>query len=430
MPAIDALFCACADALRGNLSCGVLSDCPHRERLGYTGDGQLSADALMTLFDAHAFCRKWIQDILDAQDEKTGFVPHTAPFCGGGGGPAWGSAVAVIPWLNYLHYGDTKTLRETLPAIERWLDYLAGHTDERGLICREEAGSWCLGDWVFPSDRPWSEPQLDQPLKPEFVNTCYYAKCLQLYRRICRVLGLPPAGRYEQALARTIRNVNRAFFQNGSYLGGIQGADAFALMAGVVPEAQLDAVRRHLISYYESRDCVPDTGMFGTAHVLEELSRAGRRDLAWRIVCRKEYPGLLYLLTQHGYTAMGETWEGSGSQSHIAFSFAASWLMRWLAGIRIDESPENKRVVVIDPFFPDDLCTLRAQAHTPAGKIEVLWERRGDSVRFALCAPPCANIKTTFSYAPVSIRQNADNTITNTYEMRAAKQSESRISLS
>lgn len=421
MPELDALFHACADALRGNLSCGVLSDCPHRERLGYTGDGQLSADALMTLFDAHAFCRKWIQDILDAQDEKTGFVPHTAPFCGGGGGPAWGSAVAVIPWLNYLHYGDTNNLREALPAIEHWLDYLAGHADERGLICREEAGSWCLGDWVFPSDRPWSEPQLEQPLKPEFVNTCYYARCLQLYRNICRVLDLPLAGRYEQTLALTIRNVNHAFFHNGSYLDGVQGADAFALMAGVVPETQLDAVRCHLISYYESRDCVPDTGMFGTAHVLEELSRAGRRDLAWRIICRKEYPGLLYLLTQRGYTAMGETWEGSGSQSHIAFTFTASWLMRWLAGIRVDESPENKRVVVIDPYFPEELRTFRARAHTPSGEIEVLWERQGDLVRFALCAPPCANIKTVFSYVPVSIRRNADNTITSIYEMRVTK---------
>ena len=95
--------------------------------------------------------------------------------------------------------------------------------------------------------------------------------------------------------------------------------------------------------------------------------------------------------------------------------------MRWLAGIRIDESPENKRVVVIDPYFPEELRTFRARAHTPSGEIEVLWERQGNLVRFALCAPPCANIKTVFSYVPVSIRRNADNTITSIYEMRVTK---------
>lgn len=387
VPHINRLFQACVDTVRGNLSCGVLSDCPHRERLGYTGDGQLSADALLTLFNAHAFCRKWVQDLLDAQNMQTGYVPHTVPFTGGGGGPAWGSAVAVVPWRNYLHYGDQHTLRQALPAIRLWLDYLAAHTDANGLVCREEDGSWCLGDWVFPSDRPWDKPQLDQPLKPEFVNTCYYAYCLQLYHSSCRALQLSPEKRYTQALEKTAASIDRAFYRNGGYLEGVQGADAFALMAGIVPEARRGLVRAHLAAYYEARTCVPDTGMFGTMHVLEELSKAGHRDLAWRIVCREEYPGLLYLLTQHGYTTMGETWEGSGSQSHIAFTSVSAWLIHWLAGIRPEEAPCGGPSIVLDPFFPKELHHLHAQAQTPCGAVRVDWQRVGKSISLRAVLP-------------------------------------------
>lgn len=406
LPEIDLLFRACADSLRGNLSCGILSDCPHRERLGYTGDGQLSADALMTLYDAHAFYRKWIQDMIDAQDQKTGFVPHTAPFCGGGGGPAWGCAIAIVPWLNYLHYGDLPTLRAAMPSIALWLDYLASHTDHAGLVCREESGGWCLGDWVFPSDRPWSEPQTDQPLKPEFVNTCYYAYCLQIYHRSCRLLGLKPKEVYTQALINTTNSINRAYFRNGGYLDGVQGADAFALMSGIVPPDQIDTVRQHLIAYYESRGCVPDTGMFGTMHVLEELCQAGRRDLAWQILYRTEYPGLLHLLMQRSYTTMGETWEGSGSQSHIAFTSVAAWLIRWLAGIRITANTEHGPQVEIDPFFPKQMHTLSAQMHVPTGRVQVSWTRNDGCIRVVVTAP--AGLALTCRLPGQVIRQEPD----------------------
>lgn len=387
MPEINALFQACTDTLRGNLSCGVLTDCPHRERLAYTGDGQLSADALMALFHTHAFYRKWIDDLLDAQDPETGYVPHTVPFSGGGGGPAWGSAIVIVPWLNYLHYGDACTLRSSLPAMTRWLDYLASHTDEQGLVCREEAGGWCLGDWVFPSDRPWSEPQPDQPLKPEFVNTCYYAKCLQIYHSACRALDIPPAYRYTLALTKTAAAVNQLFLRDGGYLGGVQGADAFALMAGIVPKAQERAVRDHLAAYYAARHCVPDTGMFGTIHVLEELSQSGRCDLAWKMLCRKDYPGILYLLTQRGYTTMGETWEGTGAQSHIAFTSVSAWLIRRLAGIRLNAPEDGASHIDIEPFFPDELQHLRAQVHVPAGTVRLEWQRSSDAIALTLSLP-------------------------------------------
>ena len=95
---------------------GIVSDCPHRERLWYTGDGQLTCNAAMLLLDSRRLYRKWIRDILDSQDPNTGHVQHTAPFYGGGGGPGgWGGAVVIVPYTFYRHFKDRELLAECWP---------------------------------------------------------------------------------------------------------------------------------------------------------------------------------------------------------------------------------------------------------------------------------------------------------------------------
>lgn len=99
-----------------NMHYGIVSDCPHRERLGYTGDGQLTCNAAMLLLDSRRLYRKWIRDILDSQDPNTGHVQHTAPFYGGGGGPGgWGGAVVIVPYTFYRHFKDRELLAECWP---------------------------------------------------------------------------------------------------------------------------------------------------------------------------------------------------------------------------------------------------------------------------------------------------------------------------
>ena len=131
----------------GNMHGSFPSDCPHRERLGYTGDGQLCAPAAMLTLDCREFYRKWIRDILDCQDIN-GHVQHTAPFMGGAGGPGvWGSAIVFVPYSYYLHYGDESILRDCYMPMRKWIEYLSSRCDN-GLIVCEEKGGWCLGDWA------------------------------------------------------------------------------------------------------------------------------------------------------------------------------------------------------------------------------------------------------------------------------------------
>ena len=166
-------------------------DCAHRERLGYTGDGQLSANAAMYNYDGYHTYKKWITDIYDAQDPISGFVPYTAPYSGGCGGHAWGSSVVTVPWHFYLQYGDKSFLKESIPYIKKWLSYLQEQKDEKGFINKHIEGSWCLGDWVMPSKYPWSDPKPEAiKIPPQLVNTAYYVYCINLYANICKELNL------------------------------------------------------------------------------------------------------------------------------------------------------------------------------------------------------------------------------------------------
>ena len=105
-----------------NMHCGVPSDCPHIERLGYTGDGHVSAQAAICSFGMAKFYTKWINDISDSQNNRTGFVPHTVPFGGGGGGPGWGCAYIFMPWYMYLYYGDKRYLNKIMRECESGLN--------------------------------------------------------------------------------------------------------------------------------------------------------------------------------------------------------------------------------------------------------------------------------------------------------------------
>ncbi|MFD2144386.1 family 78 glycoside hydrolase catalytic domain [Mucilaginibacter antarcticus] len=187
-----------------NLHGSISSDCPHRERLGYTGDGQVAMESALLSFDMPQFYRKWFDDIDDARNHKTGFVTHTAPFGGGGGGPAWGSAYVIMPWLYYNYYGDTEVLLRHYEGMKRWVEYLHTRTDSRGLITREEPKGWCLGDWCTPENIKLPEP---------LVNTAYFYHCAETMSKIADLLGKTADKQwFENSKSQVKSDFNKAYF--------------------------------------------------------------------------------------------------------------------------------------------------------------------------------------------------------------------------
>ena len=136
-----------------NMHDGFPSDCPHRERLGYTGDGQITAPAAMLTIDTEKFYRKWIRDVADGQNQENGHVQYTAPYFGGAGGPGgWGGAIVFVPYAFYKRFNDLDLIKQYFPNMKLWVKYMEDHT-ENGIVVNAEDGGYCLGDWGFPEKR-------------------------------------------------------------------------------------------------------------------------------------------------------------------------------------------------------------------------------------------------------------------------------------
>lgn len=330
----------------------IPSDCPHRERLGYTGDGQLTAETAMLLLDAKELYRKWYQDILDSQGKETGHIPHTAPFLGGGGGPGgWGCAVYQVPLAWAKIYGDDSLLVQGYDAILRWFDYMDAHS-EKGLVVREEEGGWCLGDWCFPA----SEEK--EQLPEAFINTFYYLHGLQEIMQISEKMN----NKLPILFAEREKNVKNAFLdayfdpETGEFCEGRAAGNAYGLALGLGDER----TKKHLVEKYEALGRF-DTGIFGTSMLLEQLFSIGAGDLAVRLLTNDSEAASFAHMKRNGATTLWERWDGRESHNHPMFGACVRLLFTQILGIRMTPAAQPPVVNSAQP----DVTAPPAQALKP-----------------------------------------------------------------
>lgn len=364
---------------KGNFHGSISSDCPHRERLAYTGDGQVVVESSLLSFDMAQFYRKWFLDMEDARNKNTGYVPHTAPFGGGGGGPAWGSAYVIMPWAYYCYYGDTTLLREHYEGMKHWVQYLTTRTDERGIVVREEPDGWCLGDWCTPG-----KVEIPEPL----VNTAYYYHCADLMSKIAAVVGKDGDSGFFIELARKIKSdFNQVYFNTGTnhYWEGRQGSDVFPLAFGMVADDKKELVFNALLKHLESIKNHFDTGILATPLLLKVLTDYGRPDIAYRLMEQRTAPGFSYLLDDT-YTTLWERWDGKASRDHPMFGSVVAWFYNTLAGIRPDESKPGMKHIVIAPAIAG-LNHCKASYNSLYGPVRSEWECRGNTFKITVEVP-------------------------------------------
>lgn len=358
-----------------NMHSGVPSDCPHIERLGYTGDGQLCCEAAMMLLDSQKFYQKWLEDISDCQSTDNGHVQHTAPFMGGGGGPAgWGGAIAVVPYEMYKIYGDRETFRRYLPKILRYFDYLDSRSSG-GLVCREEQGGWCLGDWCTPEPIAICEP---------FVNTALCVKQMLMTKEAAEAIGKNETA---QMLGRRIEEKRQAILnayyspQTGSFIGDVQGANSFATDIGLGGERTYENTRKK----YSAADAF-DAGIFGTDILTRVLFERGDANTAFRLLT-SEGKGSFYNMKKQGATTIWENWDGERSHSHPMFGAATRYLFSFILGITQEKTSAGYEHILIAPQIPDGLNYASGHITTVRGKISVTFKRTESGADFYVTVP-------------------------------------------
>ena len=367
-----------------NMHGGIVSDCPHRERSAYTGDGQVACSMVMQTYDAKNFYNKWIQDIIEAQNVHTGYVPNAAPWQPGcGGGVAWGAAVSIMPWEFYLHYGDRDLLEMSYGPMTEYIKYMKTWVNEDGVMYSQRKGSngevlkWFnLGEWEAPG----------KLLRDDLVHTFYLWRCLDIAMKTAEVLGKKDAYLKYRGLAQETRNAfYKEFYDSVTGTYGDGGGNIFALKMGV-PEEQYVTVKNSLINSIKNNEGHLDTGIYGTRYFFEVLAENGLNDLAYDAINKIDEPSYGYWLSL-GATTTREAWDNSGSHNHPMFGGGLVWMYRNLAGMKTDPNTPAYRHIVFKPQIIDDLEYVSYTNNTPYGRAGINWENKPSEFEMNITVP-------------------------------------------
>lgn len=367
-----------------NMHGGIASDCPHRERSAYTGDGQVACVTVIHNYDARNFYQKWIQDILGAQNPDDGYVPNGAPWQPGcGGGVAWGAAICIMPWEFYLHYGSTDMLEDNFTGMKEYVRYMQNWVGADGIMHMQRTGRngqvlrWFnLGDWVTPGALP----------PDEMVHTFYLWRCADITAQTAKILGeMADAEKYAALAENTRKAFWKRFYdeQRGTY--GKAGGNIFALRMGV-PREQYAKVTTALRRDIAENKGHLDTGIFGTQFFFEVLSENGMHELAYEAMNKKEEPGYGRWL-ELGSTTTREQWSEAGSHNHPMFGGGLVWFYRKLAGMDTDPAKPGYRHIIFRPQPAGDISFAEYYNETTYGNAGIRWDKKEEEISVRVTVP-------------------------------------------
>ncbi|MGB6686922.1 MAG: family 78 glycoside hydrolase catalytic domain [Terracidiphilus sp.] len=350
---------------------GVPTDCPQRdERLGWMADAQVFWRTATYNMDLAAFSRKFAADMRGSQAGTPIygiFSPGTVRSVSGSGA-GWSDAGVVIPWTSWLQTGDTSIVEQNWAAMEKYLGAIDAANPDG--LWKNQSGT-PFGDWLSP------EGKTDYTL----IATAYWAYDVTLMREMAHTLGrTDDEEKYERQFEKIRAAFQKQFVHNDGFIAGAdnskspfgqinnpnaqsKGGDTqtgyvLALHMNLLPEDLRGAAAQKLVDKIEANHGLLATGFLGTPYLLEELTKTGHADLAYKLLLNTQYPSWGYLV-DHGATTMWERWNGDkmlrdpsmNSYNHYAYGAVADWLYRYAAGIDATPLDAGFHTVVLHPTF-------------------------------------------------------------------------------
>jgi len=377
-PIINKIYHATNNSYLSNLF-GYPTDCPQREKNGWTGDAQIAIETGLYGFDGITIYEKWLADHRDEQ-QPNGVLPSIIPTDGWGyewgNGPDWTSTIAIIPWNVYLFYGDKKLLADCYGNIRKYVN----HIDE---IYPTGLTTWGLGDWIPVKSK--------SPV--ELTSTCYYYADVLILAKAAKILGKNDDYEKYMALAKKIKDAFNAKYLNkekGIYASGVQTEMSVPLYWKIVPEESIALVAQNLAKRVEADGFHLDVGLLGTKAILNALSENGYSDIAYKIAAQKTYPSWGWWM-ENGATTLYENWpidaKSDISMNHIMFGEIGAWLYKSPGGIKPDEKQPGFKHVILDPHIMAGLNSFDASHIGPHGKIVSAWKKVDNGIRYDITIP-------------------------------------------
>lgn len=380
-------------AVRSNLQ-SVTTDCPHREKLGWLEQTYLMGASMFYNYDLHPLYNKIVRDMIDSQ-LSNGLVPDIAPefvpFDGGfRDSPEWGSAAIILPWMIWQWHGDILIVKEAMPMMKRYVDYLGTKAD--GHIV-----SHGLGDWFDYGPKTPGEAQLTP--KSLTATAIYYYDLVLLSKMMELTSNTEDAGKMKALAGEVKEAFNRKFFNNQTkvYSTGSQTAMSMPLCVGLVDEKDRTIVLQNLEDSIRVQGKPLTAGDIGFHFLVEALTNGGKSELLFEMNNRDDVPGYGFQLKK-GATALTESWPAleEVSNNHLMLGHIMEWFYNGLGGIKQQQNSVAFKELLISPAIVGDITQTKTSFVSPYGTIKSEWSREGKNLSMYVDVP--FNTSATISF--------------------------------
>jgi alpha-L-rhamnosidase len=387
---INKLWAATNSSYLSNLY-GYPTDCPQREKNGWTGDAHIAIETGLYNFDGITVYEKWLADHMDEQ-QPNGVLPAIIPSSGWGytwaNGPDWTSTIALIPWNIYLFYGDSQLLERCYDNIKRYVDHI---TD----ISPSGLTDWGLGDWI----------PIKSVTPKELTSSAYYFVDVTILAKAAKMFGKQADYEKYISLATKIKAaVNTKYLnkETAVYGTGLQTELSVPLQWGLAPEGMKKKIADNLAKSVALSDNHLDVGLLGTKAILNALSENGYSDLAYTLASNETFPSWGWWII-NGATTLYENWpldtKSDISMNHIMFGEVGAWMYKALGGIFPDEANPGFKNIILKPNYVTGLNQFEARYEGPFGTIVSAWKR--DRIIYHVTIPANSTANLTISASEI-----------------------------
>lgn len=383
--------------------CDVPTDCPTRERAGWTGDAGVFVDTGLFLEDCYSVFRKWLGECRLMQYED-GKVANIAPlnskpsFFSGllSGSTGWGDACILVPYALYQRYDDVRILEENYEMMQKWYAFLEERARKKDIkkIFKKKSD---YRDYIIETGidyGEWCEPGVDSAAQmgktPVECATAYFAHSGQLMAEIAEILGhQDDADHYRKTAQMATYGFREAATDNGRITGERQAPYVRAIAFGLLSEDDTRQAVEDLNQLVVAGGYHLNTGFLSTPFLCQVLAEHGHVDTAYRLLLQEEAPGWLYEVKK-GANTIWETWDGINEQgevhaslNHYSYGAITGWLFGGVCGIHL-----RNRTLTIQPYPSRELQYATAEYLSPFGRIVSSWKYEGEAIRYVITVPP------------------------------------------
>ena len=413
-------------AIKSNMA-STLTDCPHREKLGWLEEAYLVGSSIRYTYDIASLCRKVVRDMIYAQTPE-GLIPDIAPeFTVFGEGfrdsPEWGSNAIIMPYYLYQWYDDKEVLRESYDMMARYTAYLEKKAKNNMLY-------FGLGDWC---DLGPKEPGYSQLTPSGITSTATYFYDLKIMAEVATILGKKEDAAKYTALSSAVRKAyNDTFFnkQTAQYGTGSQAANAISVYMGLVDEVDKPRVLDNIVKDVRSHNNGVTAGDIGYRYLLRVLDENGLSDVIYDMNSRSDVPGYGFQLAK-GATALAESWQGNTTQSnnHFMLGHLSEWFYSGLGGIKSAPNSTAFREIVIRPEPVGDVTHANVSHASPYGLIKSEWRKNGNSFTLQTQIPANTTATIYLPSRPGSVIKEGGRLLTGNPDVKQAGFSDGRTAV-